>query len=259
MKYISSIILLFPLVLFAQEETVLINGEITIELEGVEKEGIHILNLTSLVGTITKKDGTFQIRGKVNDTVLISAIQFKTKKIVLSSNHIQSKTLNVQLLPNVTELDEITLKPHELTGDILKDLRSIKTVYDSVRPTRLGLPNTYVKKISKNKRKLISSGSGGNPIALLINTINGNRKRLKKIIQLEKDIYKRETTKEEFDNTIYYDYLGIPEGKIDDFIHFCSLDSKFEEVTATKDKLLLLGFLEEKSREYKKINDPEKD
>ena len=75
MKYLLFTIICLPLISLAQEKNMIINGSISNATSDVE--GIHVLNISSLIATITKNDGTFQISAKQNDTLLISSRQYE--------------------------------------------------------------------------------------------------------------------------------------------------------------------------------------
>ena len=254
MRFFFIILLFFPLAIIAQDQDVLINGKITNNTSDIE--GIHVLNLTSLIATITKKDGTFQIRGQVNDTILISSIQYRTQKIILTQNQIQSKALNILLISNITELDEVTVKPHNLSGNLYRDLKENTTAYENVRPSKLGLPNAYTKPKTQTERRVYeaTSGSGLLPLFPIINAITGRTKKLKNQLKLERNEKKLEATKQQFNTALYSDFLKIPEERIDDFIYYCAVDTAFIAVQQTGDVMLMLELLRKKSTEYRKVN-----
>lgn len=254
MKQLFLIILCLPLTLFAQDKSVTIDGKITNDATNLE--GIHVLNLTSLVATITKKDGTFQISGKVNDTVLISSIEYKTKKIILNEQQISSKTITILLEPDVTELDEVTVRPHNLSGNLERDLKENPSVYEKISPSKLGLPNAYVKPKTQTERRIYEAKSGGGilPLNPIINAITGRTKKLKNQLKLERKEEKLEATKEQFNTTLYSEFLKIPEDRIDDFIYYCAVDTAFIAVQQTEDTFLMLELLRKKSIEYRKVN-----
>jgi len=253
-KYLFILVFVLSFVMNVQSQEVLIDGKITNNSPDIE--GIHVLNLTSLVATITTKDGTFQIRGKVNDTVLISSIQYKIQKIILTKEQIQAKKLTILLVPNVTELDEVVVKPHNLSGNLSRDLRENITSYEKVRPSKLGLPNAYAKPKTQPERRLYEATSGGGiiPIFPIINAITGRTKRLKNQVKLERNERKLEATKTQFDEKIYSDFLKISVDRINDFIYYCAADSAFIAVQQTGDTILMLELLKKKSIEYRKVN-----
>lgn len=249
------ITILFSFTSYAQNNDVIINGEITNNSPDIE--GIHILNISSLVATITKRDGTFQISGKVNDTLLISSIQYEIQKIVLTETIINSKKLAIRLYIKVNELDEVIVKPHNLSGDLSRDLRETTTAYESVRPSKLGLPNAYVKRKTQTERRIYEAKSGGGilPLNPIINAITGRTRKLKNQLRLERKEQKLEDIRGQYDREIYSDFLKVPEEKLDDFMHFCAVDPAFTAIEQAGDTILMLEFLKKKSDEYRKINE----
>ena len=241
-----------PLLLNAQErdKNTVLYGKITADSNDIE--GIHIINLSSLTATITKKDGTFSINGKVKDTLYISSVLYKDKKIVLTEKIIAEKKLKVHLKIKVNELEGVTLKPHNLTGNVYVDVLQSKTVYDSIRPSKLGLPVRYGKLPTKTERRLkrVSSGS----LNILFALLSGEHKKIKKQLEWERENIAIERIRRQFDFSLYSKFLKIPEGKIEDFILFCVKDDAFASVNEANDAIKMLDFLNAKSAEYRKIN-----
>ena len=69
----------------------------TVELSGTisgddDVENIHILNKTSLTNATSNKEGKFTIKAKVNDTIIFTAVQYKTLVKVVNSEEISSKS-----------------------------------------------------------------------------------------------------------------------------------------------------------------------
>ncbi len=240
--------------LLAQEKNVVINGSIINTTSDIE--GIHVLNISSLVATITKKDGTFQISGKQNDTLLISSIQYEIQKIVITEEIIKTRSVTVRLLIKVNELDEVVVKPHNLSGNLLRDLKDNKTAYEKVRPSKLGLPNAYVKPKTQPERRLYEATSGGGilPLNPILNAISGRTKKLKNQLKLVKYEQKITAIKEQFDKRLYSEFLKIPEENLDGFIYFCAIDPAFIAIQQADDTILMLEFLKKKSVDYRKIN-----
>ena len=246
--------LCIPIFISAQEKEVLIDGQI--KNNSPDIEGIHILNITSLVATITKKDGSFQIRGKVGDTLLVSSIQYEIQRLKLTQENIDKKRITILLTSKINELDEVVVRPHNLSGNLSRDLKNTKTAYEEVRPSKLGLPNAYAKPKTQTQRRIYEAktGSGIIPLNPIINAITGRTKKLKRQLQLEKEALIAEETKGKIDPVMYSEFLKIPEEKIDDYIFFCASDPAFTAIRQADDLILMLEFLKKKSDEYRKNN-----
>src|SRR5210317_1152119 len=89
--------------LYAQEE-VLVAG--LIQSDSVQLEDIHVLNLSTLQGTITNRYGEFRITVSVNDTLIFSGIQFHTLGLIVDKKIVEQKILRIELKPKVEELSE---------------------------------------------------------------------------------------------------------------------------------------------------------
>ena len=84
---------------------------------------VHVFNLNNKHGSISNIFGNFEILTAVNDTLLISSIQFKRKIIVITNEHLISKNIIIQLTPLVNILDEVFIKG--LTGNLEIDSKSM--------------------------------------------------------------------------------------------------------------------------------------
>ena len=193
----------------------------------------HVLNTTTKRATITDSDGFFAIPARLNDTLVFSAVQYKRKEIVVTLNLLESKLVLIPLEEALTELDEVVVTPYNLSGDIMRDLSNLD-IEPVVTASTLGLPNAYVKPISKAERELYAATA--NPIMSLdplINTITGRKKMLKKRVERNKKYARTERVREFYVDSLYTTGLKIPKEKIDDFLYFCEVDSVFQSLVDT--------------------------
>ena len=116
---------------FSQERNVLITGDL-IDSLGIVKNA-NIINLTTNQGTFSSDNGRFRIFVSKGDSLRISSIQHTTKKIIITKQIINQKTLKVQLKLNTYVLDEFDLKRHYLTGRLGVDIKDVpKNKKDSI-------------------------------------------------------------------------------------------------------------------------------
>lgn len=210
----------------------------------------HVLNTTTKRATITDSDGFFAIPARLNDTLVFSAVQYKRKEIVVTLNLLESKLVLIPLEEALTELDEVVVTPYNLSGDIMRDLSNLD-IEPVVTASTLGLPNAYVKPISKAERELYAATA--NPIMSLdplINTITGRKKLLKKRVERNKKYARTERVREFYVDSLYTTELKIPKEKIDDFLYFCEVDSAFQSLVDTHDRLAIWEFMRKKSLVY---------
>ena len=89
-------------------------------------ENIHIINKNSGKATISTKYGKFKIPVKVNDTLVFSGIQFFKKELIITKQLIKHKFIIIKLFEKRNELDEVEIKAHNLSGNLLTDADKVK-------------------------------------------------------------------------------------------------------------------------------------
>jgi len=90
--------------------------------DSIDISGIHVINANSGGKTITDQKGSFQIGVRKMDSVYFSSIQIKKQLIVITDQIYSSDSIKVYLEPLVNVLDNVTVRPHNLSGNIKSDL-----------------------------------------------------------------------------------------------------------------------------------------
>ena len=228
-------------------------GRVIDQEEGVPD--MHIINRSSGRATISNEGGYFSIAVSPADTLLFSAVQYKRKTLVVLKEHLEAALLLVPVEPFVNELDEVILRPYNLSGDLDKDLENLP-IEQTVSSISLGLPNAYVKVKTQTERKLYeaTSGSGLIPLNPIINGISGRTKMLKKRLARDRAYEKARRTWLQFPDSLLANQLVIPDDRLEDFKYFCEVDPVFETLTDTGDPLKLWAFFRRKSEDYRDFN-----
>ena len=214
----------------------------------------HVLNLTTQRATITDNNGFFAIQVRLHDTLEFSAVQYKKKIIVVSIAILESKFISIGLEDALTVLDEVTVTPYNLSGDISKDLATLQ-LEPVVTASTLGLPNAYIRIPTKAERELTAATA--NPIMSfdpLINAITGRTKMLKQRVARNKLYDRTERVRAFFADSVYQKELRISEEKIDDFLYFCEVDANFQQIVDTHDQIQIWEYMRKKSVVYRKNN-----
>ncbi len=143
-KKILSLIFIFTTLQFSfsQEKRTQLKGVIY-NTVSQPIENTHILNLTTKVGSISNKNGVFNISAKNGDWIQISNIQFRTKKIKLKKGNIKEGFLSIYLIPVTNLLEEAVLKK-KLKGDLASDM--LRNKKDTIREKVKSILN-YIKSI----------------------------------------------------------------------------------------------------------------
>jgi len=241
MKQLISIFFFCPTFIFAQKK---VTGKV---VSSGDVEGIHVFNQTLQNYTITNVNGEFEIPMSINDTVVFSAIKYELKTVILTKENIKNDFLEVLLIEKTNQLDEVHIGL-KLTGNLEKDIKSIKTV----TPIELGITDNFrglgegkevrLSGVKTIKNETIPSSEGADIIGLisLIGTLFPEKEKIymPKIIPLQ---YTRNTL------VIYYGYdffksqINIPKTDEERFIQFSEFDVKIEAALIKRNKFELLN------------------
>jgi hypothetical protein len=255
-KYVSFLIFLLTFQI-GISQTVEISGKV----ESIDDlENIHVINKTQQIFTITNSKGEFNIKAKLNDTLVFSSIQHKMKLVVVDKNMVLFKALKVTLEEQVNELDEVLLGK-VLTGNLLSDIKNTEgnppiNFYD------VGIPGYTGKPATQSERRLSeassfspkaggSIGGLGGSVAFtpIINAITGRTKMLKARVKLEE----KEDLMLSIKGRLAKDFFSsnpLDEPLRADFFYFCADDENFIKQCKNKGDFEILIFLRMKYRQY---------
>ncbi len=236
-----------------------LQGRVVSENKGVTD--VHVMNTSAKKATISDEEGHFIIPVRLNDTLLFSAVQFKRKTMVVTAALLESTTVYVPLEEFVNELDEVVVRPYDLSGDLTRDMQSMNTG-QVISSSTLGLPNADVKPLMQSERQLQQATAGkfhplmvlNPPIDPLINAITGRTKMLKKRVARDKKYLQTEKARNYFADSLFVTQLKIPGERIDDFMYFCEVDKAFDSLVKLDDTIAIWAFLLTKSAIYRENN-----
>ena len=281
-KYLRLLLLLFIVSTsftgLGQKHTTVLNGSVKSFKNDVSN--ILVVNLNSRKSTITDSLGLFAITVKLRDTLRISAVQYLTKDIIITDTIINEKLLVINLIDNVINLNEVTVTPYNLTGEIDLDIERL-VIKSVVTSSTLGLPNADLEVMTQSERLLLEADRGKyvrlatiedrgklnealsylSP-AIIINThkimnrFSGRTKSLQKmvtrdeIMEFEKEIITK------FSKQIISQNFDIPEANIDGFLTYCLSQKDFLEVSQAGSAVEIWEYLKARSIEFKETEFP---
>jgi hypothetical protein len=211
---------------------------------------IHIINKTANTFTITNDDGEFKISASLNDSILISAIQYKPVTILVTSELMRSKFISLNLTDKITELDEVVVGKI-LTGDLLSDIENSE-VKRELNFYDLGIPGYTGKQKTQSERRLHEATTGGGlvPLNPILNWISGRTKELKEQIAQEHSDHAMREVMSDF-SEILFEIDHLDESKRVEFFYYISDDSNFLSLSKTNNDLQMLEFLKQKLKVFK--------
>ncbi len=261
-KLLYFLLLLFSFTTFSQEITrIKINGKIT-TLKGEDVEGINIYNKSSQKGTITSKNGAFELMVAENDRVFISATQFQRFSVIIDDGIIESKRMYVFLNPVVNQLDEVVIRPYDISGNIVADVKRVDIV-DVNQNLDLSYENLeYGYEFSDDAQSSIRGNKaeeayfngpvqGGGDILGLANLFFPNKKKTEREVISETEL-KTDAVQKRFGNAYISKTFNIPEEKVNEFIYFVEENGIDKKLLQYENELLLIEYLHIQSKKYLK-------
>ena len=163
---------------------------------------VHVINLSQVIGVITDKEGKFEIPAKLNDTLYLSYLGYKSIKVRVTNDLLKFENSKIQLTELAYALEEVIVKPYELTGYLEIDAKNVP-VSQSFRYSIPGLPTRGYEGGSRNSgafSKVINAIF--NPADFLYNLFGKNPRQLKKLKQMKEDYRIRELEKIDIDEIL---------------------------------------------------------
>lgn len=213
-------------------------------------ESVHIVNLNKVIGTITNKKGEFAITAAVNDTLYFSYLGFKSQKIRITNDMFKFKDTKIALTELAYALEEVILKPYQLTGYLEIDVKNlpINTAYQY---SISGLSKSYEAGNKSPSAVTKVLGAILNPADLLRNLFGKKPNQMRKLRQVKEDDAIRDLLASKFDRETLTELLQIEKVDIDDILSNCSYSRSF---IRTANDLQILDAISACYEEYKVLN-----
>ena len=258
---------IFSLQLYAQNERVLISGEVKNDSSSIEN--VHIINLNSNVGTLSNAFGMYKIAVKLNDSLLISSIQYESQLLIIKKEQLQNRTISIDLEIKINELDEIILKEHNLSGNLIIDSKLLKDsisagkkMKDQIMLMDLDKPVVLDNDAIENEKPPDASKLTNPNIPVggdLIKLFRPLLKEVSKIGQTKRELKNKkriynlnaskapESIREELGDLFFTDRLNIQIEQIGDFILYCK-PKGIVELYMKNNKLQMIALLIDESK-----------
>jgi len=236
------------------ENRVFIKGQVSVD-SYMDAGDINIYNMNTAEGAATNKYGEFIIKVGLNDRLMVSSIQYQEFMVVVDEGVLKNKTINIKISEAVNELDEVTVKPYDLSGNVQADVAKIKTV-DAARPglSSVEMVNTYDYKFRDDKNSQVENTAidkgyltNGLNFANMFRAIFNTKSKVGDTHTEEIDVAIRKVYNDDF----FKRNLDIKEENINDFIFYAQENGLQPTMLEKGNELDLIEFLIEKSRAYK--------
>jgi len=240
----------FILTVFAQEENQTIKGKVLNDANDVVIENVHVVNLNQVVGTITSEKGDFSIPARVNDTLYFSYLGYKSIRVRVTNDWFTYGDIKIKMTELGIALEEIVLKPLQLTGYLQVDAKIIP-IYDDYRYSISGLNTGYEGGKSQPNAITRVLSSVFNPADFLYNVFGKRPQQMRKLRQMKADDNIRNLLISKFDRETLMAVLQLERLDIDEILNNCNYSETF---LRTANDLQILDAISECYEEYRVLN-----
>lgn len=185
-----------------------------------------MINLNQVSGTISGSQGDFEIRGSVNDTLFFSYLGYKNIRVRVTNDWLKYGTVKVKMTQLGIALEEVIIKPVQLTGYLEIDARNIP-IYEDYRYRISGLDVGYEGGSSSPGAVSKALGAIFNPADALYNIFGKKQKNMRKMREIKEDDAIRNLLQSKFDRSTLMALLQIDRVDIDDILRQCNYSKSF--------------------------------
>ena len=225
---INKIALIIGLIFLSQNilgQEGIFNGTIINQITHQPLAGANIINLTSLDGTTSRDNGMFNIKAKVNDSIIVAFMGFKTVNIKVTQEKL-NKHQSIYMIETPLALDEVIVGAGQLTGNLKIDVNlipiqnpiditpGIVSMFGSPKPTMLSNVNDAFKKIM-------------NPVDLIYDIFSTRAKDMRRLKKIQKQDKVRKILSQKFDREILSRLLKIDKKDVYLVLEMCDYSEKF--------------------------------
>jgi len=219
--------LVFATIRGQEEQAVLLKGTVESQETELPIQSVHVLNLTEATGSITDQKGSFQIQVKATDTLYFTYLGYKALKVAVTNDMIKFGNAEFQMTPLAFALEEVIVKPYELTGYLDVDVRNVP-INTAGRYSISGLSYAGYEVRKRNKGAISKTFDAlSNPADFLHNIFGKKPRELRKLKKAKESNQIRDLLATKFDREILVQLLGAERVEIDLILRDCNYSDAF--------------------------------
>lgn len=249
-KTLFIIALLFVSAISLAQETDRVFGVIIDSSNDKPLESVNIVNLNQVIGTTTNDKGEFSIAAKVNDTLHLSYLGFKSIKVRVTNDWLKFGSAEIELTELALALEEVVVNELRLTGYLEVDIKQVPIINNNYRYSISGLEGTGYE-ASKKSGLTNVIGSIFNPADFLHRMFGKKPNEMKKLKKMKEDDEIRNLLASRFDREMLMVLLQVDRVDLDEIVNQCDYSKGFIQ---TANDLQILDAISECYEEYKLLS-----
>lgn len=232
----------------AQDTTFIFYGRIVEEMNLNPVPFAHVINSNLVEGAVCDSLGYFKMRGRLNDTLSISAIGYESKNFVINKNSLHRYSEYIYLKKRLYQIEEARIVYLGTYNEFKYRVLNLKL------PEETLIQDFVINSFKKSDFIKEPNHSIGSPISYLYNRFSREGKELRKIEEI-KDEQKVKKLLIELDYEIIQNITGFDNHQIDNFLEFCNFSYQFLKNSTDYD---IYEMIRLRCKEYKDFQRSEK-
>ena len=218
---------IYWMMVMGQEQIQYLNGIVENDATGFPMESVHVLNLNMVEGTTTDKKGNFEIHAQVNDTLYFSYLGYKSLKVAVTQDMIKFGNSKFQITQLAYALEEIILRPYQLTGYLDIDVRNVP-INSAGRYRIPGLPSAGYEGGNRNPNAISKTFAAlFNPADFLHNLFGKKGVQMQKLKKMRESEELKNLLASKFDREIITQLLNLDRLDLDEILRNCNYSDAF--------------------------------
>ena len=218
---------IYGMMVMGQEQIQYLNGIVENDATGFPMESVHVLNLNMVEGTTTDKKGNFEIHAQVNDTLYFSYLGYKSLKVAVTQDMIKFGNSKFQITQLAYALEEIILRPYQLTGYLDIDVRNVP-INSAGRYRIPGLPSAGYEGGNRNPNAISKTFAAlFNPADFLHNLFGKKGDQMQKLKKMRESEELKNLLASKFDREIITQLLNLDRLDLDEILRNCNYSDAF--------------------------------
>lgn len=250
-NYLLIIAIFFVSAIGLTQETDRVMGVIINSSDNTPLESVNIVNLNQVIGTTTNSKGEFTIAAKVNDTLHLSYLGFKSIKVRVTNDWLKLfESAEIELTELALALEEVVVNQLRLTGYLEVDIKQVPIINNNYRYSISGIEGSGYE-ASKKSGLTNVIGSIFNPADFLHRMFGNKPNEMKKLKKMKEDDEIRNLLASRFDREMLMVLLQVDRIDLDEIVSQCDYSKGFIQ---TANDLQILDAISECYQEYKVLS-----
>jgi hypothetical protein len=250
MKHIITFFLFISITMFgfAQDVETSVLGTIIDLSTDKPIDRVNIVNLNQVIGTSSDDNGNFEIVAKLNDTLHLSYLGYKSIKVRVTNDWLKFGETKIGMTELALALEEVVVNQLKLTGYLAIDVMQVP-IKSNYRYSISGLSNKGYEAGNKRPNAVNKVlGAIFNPADFLNNIFGKKANEMRKLKKMKKDDEIRNLLASRFDREMLTVLLQVDKFDLDEIVNQCNYSRDF--INAAND-LQMLDAISECYEEYK--------